>query len=121
MGALPAPNFICREYLYLVPANMTWVAWMTNIKLDGGREGTNKAEAPVGGGVSGMTVTVNLVAGQPRRRDVFLPGGATYFDLLASLEVNPETVVVFRDGVPVALDSVAGPGRIDVVRVVSGG
>jgi len=52
---------------------------------------------------------------------VELADGATYFDLLSFLGINPETVVVFKDGVPVAFDSVVVPSSIDVMRVVSGG
>jgi sulfur carrier protein len=55
-------------------------------------------------------------------KDVDLPGDSNYYDLLATLKINPETVVVFRDGVPVPFDSkVAGDGTIEVMRVVSGG
>lgn len=59
--------------------------------------------------------------GEVSNRDVDLPDGATYFDLLSFLKVNPETVVIFRDGVPVAFDSAVAGDRIDIMRVVSGG
>jgi sulfur carrier protein len=68
-----------------------------------------------------LKVTVKLFMGEASSRDVELPEGYTYFDLLCFLKVNPETVVVFRDGVPVAYDSPARGPRIEVVRVVSGG
>ncbi len=69
-----------------------------------------------------MKVTVKLFVGEVSSREVELPEGATYFDLLSFLKVNPETVVVFRDGVPVAFDSAVEPApRIEVMRVVSGG
>ena len=68
-----------------------------------------------------MKVTVKVFAGGVSSRDVDLPDGATYFDLLSFLKVNPETVVVFKDGVPVAFDSPVEPSRIEVMRVVSGG
>ena len=61
-------------------------------------------------------------AGRLAEKDVDLAEGSSYYDLLAALHINPETVVVFRDGVPVAFDApVAGGGTIDVIRVVSGG
>ena len=53
--------------------------------------------------------------------EVEIPEGSSYFDLLAFLNINPETVVVFRDGVPVPFDEKANPGKIEVMRVVSGG
>ena len=50
-----------------------------------------------------------------------VPDEATYFDLLSLLSINPETVVIFRDGVPVAFDdNVQGP-KVEIMRVVSGG
>ena len=68
-----------------------------------------------------MKITVKLFVGEVSSRDLDLPDGATYFDLLSFLKVNPETVVVFRDGIPVAFDSTVVPSRIEVMRVVSGG
>ncbi len=54
-------------------------------------------------------------------KEVELRDGSNYYDLLASLKLNPETVVVFRDGVPVSFDMTVSAGAIDVLRVVSGG
>jgi sulfur carrier protein len=68
-----------------------------------------------------LKVTVKLYTGGVSSREVELPDGSTYFDLLSFLKVNPETVVVFRDGIPVAFDSVVQGSGIDVMRVVSGG
>jgi sulfur carrier protein len=52
---------------------------------------------------------------------VELPEGSTYFDLLSFLKINPETVVVFKNGVPVAFDSAMEESGLEVMRVVSGG
>jgi sulfur carrier protein len=68
-----------------------------------------------------LKVTVKLYTGGVSSREVELPDGSTYFDLLSFLKVNPETVVVFRDGIPVAFDAVVQGSGIDVMRVVSGG
>ncbi len=68
-----------------------------------------------------MKARVKVIMGEVSEREVDLPDGSTYFDLLSFLKVNPETVVVFRDGVPVAFDSAIGGSRIEVLRVVSGG
>ena len=54
-------------------------------------------------------------------KEVELRDGSNYYDLLAALNLNPETVVVFREGVPVPFDSTVSAGAIDVLRVVSGG
>ena len=68
-----------------------------------------------------MQVTVIVHAGRKVSQEVDLPEGSSYFDLLGNLKINPETVVVFRNGVPVAFDSAVEGGTIDVMRVVSGG
>jgi sulfur carrier protein len=56
-------------------------------------------------------------------KEVDLPEEGNYYDLLASLKINPETVVIFRDGVPVSFDAkvAVGSAAIEVMRVVSGG
>ena len=59
--------------------------------------------------------------GEVSSREIELPDGSTYFDLLSFLKVNPETVVVFKDGVPVAFDAPVEDSRLEVMRVVSGG
>jgi sulfur carrier protein len=63
-----------------------------------------------------------VYSGRTEEKEVDLPDEGNYYDLLAGLKINPETVVVFRDGVPVPFDAkVAGGAPIEVMRVVSGG
>ncbi len=47
--------------------------------------------------------------------------GEKYSEVLEKLGINPETVVIVRDGLPVPVDDVAEGGEIKVVRVISGG
>ncbi len=47
--------------------------------------------------------------------------GQKYSDILESLGINPETVVVVKDNIPVPIDEVAEGGEVKVVRVISGG
>ncbi len=68
-----------------------------------------------------MKLNVKLFMGEVSSRNVELPDGATYFDLLSLLHVNPETVVILNDGVPVAFDAEVKGRKVDVMRVVSGG
>jgi len=68
-----------------------------------------------------VKVTVKVFMGEVSDREVELPDGSSYFDLLYFLKVNPETVVVFKDGVPVAFDALVEGSRIEIMRVVSGG
>lgn len=63
-----------------------------------------------------------MYTGRTDDREVDLPDEGNYYDLLALLKINPETVVIFRDGVPVSFDAkVTGGSAIEVMRVVSGG
>jgi len=45
----------------------------------------------------------------------------TYFRLLEMLNINPETVVIVKDGLPVPTDDIVKEGEITVIRVISGG
>lgn len=54
-------------------------------------------------------------------REISLQEGMTYYDLLDTFGVNPETVVVTCSGVPVPFDDTVAPGDIRIVRVVSSG
>jgi sulfur carrier protein ThiS len=45
----------------------------------------------------------------------------TYEELLHSLHINPEIVIVFRSGVPVPLDEKLTSDDVDILRVVTGG
>lgn len=47
--------------------------------------------------------------------------GQRYSEILESLGINPETVVVVKDNIPVPVDDVAEGGEVKVVRVISGG
>jgi len=47
--------------------------------------------------------------------------GQRYSDILESLNINPETVVLVRDGKPIPTDDFVAGGEVKVLRVVSGG
>ncbi|MCD1296126.1 thiamine biosynthesis protein ThiS [Methanocella sp. CWC-04] len=68
-----------------------------------------------------MKIPVKIYAGKVSSMDVELPEGSTYIDLLDTLKINPETVIVFKNGTPVAVDSNVTSGNVDIMRVVSGG
>ena len=67
----------------------------------------------------GIALRVLLFPGGERPLDV--EPGTTYGQVLARLGLNPETVVVLREGLPVPDDEPAAPGEVHVIRVVSGG
>jgi sulfur carrier protein len=45
----------------------------------------------------------------------------TYEELLRKIDINPETVIVLKDGSPVPFDDQIQKGEIIIVRVVSSG
>jgi|Deesub1362A_J573_1020465.scaffolds.fasta_scaffold00191_3 sulfur carrier protein len=47
--------------------------------------------------------------------------GTTYEKLLETIDINPETVIVIRDGFPVPIDDLVEEGEIKLLRVISGG
>lgn len=64
---------------------------------------------------------MRIFAGVEAERQLVLPEGTTYYELLDLLGINPETVVITRDGVPVPFNDAVLPGEVEVIRVVSAG
>jgi sulfur carrier protein len=68
-----------------------------------------------------LKLNVKLFTGEVSSRNVEVPDESTYFDLLSFLNINPETVVIFKNGVPVAFDAAVEGPKLEIMRVVSGG
>ncbi len=69
-----------------------------------------------------IALTVKITAeGRLSERLVEVEEGLTYEDLLDILKINPETVVILKDGNPVPVDDVLEAGSVEVIRVVSSG
>ncbi len=69
-----------------------------------------------------MKVKVRFVGGFDRKEEEVEVGkGERYSDLLSRLGINPETVVIVKDGKPVPVDDFVEEGEIVVMRVISGG
>ncbi len=68
-----------------------------------------------------MQVRIKILAGGVLEKTIEVEEGSTYSDILAELGINPETVVVMVEGRPVPIDDVVDSGRIDILRIVSGG
>ncbi len=62
-----------------------------------------------------------VFVGFDRKEEVVRPEGRKYSDILESQGINPETVVIVRNGTPVPVDDVAEDGEVKVIRVISGG
>ncbi|MHC1594978.1 MAG: ubiquitin family protein [Methanotrichaceae archaeon] len=69
-----------------------------------------------------IALTVKITTeGRLSERLVEVEEGLTYEDLLDILNINPETVVILKDGNPVPVDDVLEAGSVEVIRVVSSG
>ncbi len=69
-----------------------------------------------------MKVKIKFLGGfDKNEEEVEIEKGKKYTDLLKSLGINPETVVVVKDGKPVPIDDFVEEGEIVVMRVISGG
>jgi sulfur carrier protein len=47
--------------------------------------------------------------------------GTTYSQILEMIGINPETVIVVKDRLPVPIDDEVEEGEVKVIRVISGG
>jgi sulfur carrier protein len=68
-----------------------------------------------------LQVRIKILAGDILEKTIEVEEGSTYSDILAELAINPETVVLMVEGRPVPIDDVVDSGRIDILRIVSGG
>jgi len=69
-----------------------------------------------------MKVKIKFLGGFDKdQEEVEIEKGKRYSDLLNLLGINPETVVIVRDGKPVPVDDFVEEGEIVVMRVISGG
>lgn len=64
---------------------------------------------------------MRIFAGVEAERQLVLPEGITYYELLDLLGINPEAVVITRDGVPVPFNDTVLPGEVEIIQVVSAG
>ncbi len=68
-----------------------------------------------------MKVEVKIFSGGAIQKIIEICENSTYEGLLESLGINPEVVIIFRNGTPVPLDENVSPDNIEIVRVVTGG
>ncbi len=68
-----------------------------------------------------MNIKVKIMSGGVKEQYLDVPLSSTYEELLQSLHINPEIVLVFRGGDPVPLDEQVTPDNIEILRVVTGG
>lgn len=68
-----------------------------------------------------MKIEVKIFSGGIKEQNIEIPPGSTYENLLESLHINPEIVLVFRNGTPVPLDEEVSQDNVEILRVVTGG
>ena len=68
-----------------------------------------------------MKIKVKILSGGVKEENLEVSQDSTYEELLDSLHINPEIVLVFRSGAPVPLDEKVSQEDVEVLRVVTGG
>jgi sulfur carrier protein ThiS len=68
-----------------------------------------------------VKIKVKLLSGGVKEENLEVSPDSTYEELLDSLHINPEIVLVFRSGAPVPLDEKVSQEDVEVLRVVTGG
>ena len=68
-----------------------------------------------------MNIKVKILSGGVKEQDMDVSSDSTYEELLETLHINPEIVLVFRNGAPVPLDDKVGGEKVEILRVVTGG
>lgn len=68
-----------------------------------------------------MKIKVKILSGGAKEQNLDIPSSSTYEELLHSLHINPEIVLVFRSGNPVPLDEIVTQDNVEILRVVTGG
>jgi sulfur carrier protein len=66
-------------------------------------------------------VHITIQAGEISEQTVEIAESATYEDLLNTLDINQETVLVLNEGNAVPLDGAVSSDRLTILRVVTGG
>ncbi len=68
-----------------------------------------------------MKIEVKILSGGVKKQNIDVTPDSTYEDVLESLQINPEIVLVFRGGAPIPLDEKVSSDSVEILRVVTGG
>ena len=68
-----------------------------------------------------MKLRIKILSSGVKEQLMEVEEDSTYEGLLLALRINPEIVIVFRNGTPVPLDEKLTPDDIEILRVVTGG
>ncbi len=68
-----------------------------------------------------MKIKIKILSGGVKKQTMEVMADSTYEQMLESININPETVIVFCNGVPVPLDEKVAPDGVEILRIVTGG
>ncbi len=69
-----------------------------------------------------IKLKVHFIGGFDRDyEEIAVEEDSTYLDLLNIFNINPETVLILKNGKPVPIDDRVEEGEIKILRVISGG
>ncbi len=71
-----------------------------------------------------MKIRLRFVGGfdlDKKEVEMEVDGKKRYSDILKELGINPETVVIIKDKIPIPTDDFVEEGEVVVMRVISGG
>jgi sulfur carrier protein ThiS len=68
-----------------------------------------------------VKLRIKILSSGVKEESLEVDEDSTYEELLFALHINPEIVIVFRNGTPVPLDEKLTSDGIEILRVVTGG
>jgi len=68
-----------------------------------------------------LKVNVKITRGDSSNKSIMIRDGSTYNDVLSSLNINPETVIIMVNNRPVPVDEKVYTDHMEILIIVSGG
>lgn len=68
-----------------------------------------------------MKVDVRITRGKSSNKSIMIRDGSTYNDVLSSLNINPETVIIMVNNRPVPVDEKVYTDHMEILMIVSRG
>ncbi len=68
-----------------------------------------------------MKVKVRITRGESSNKSIMVKDGSTYNDVLSSLYINPETVIIMVNNRPVPVDEIVYTDHMEILMIVSRG
>jgi sulfur carrier protein len=68
-----------------------------------------------------LKVDVRITRGVSSNKSIMVKDGSTYNDVLSSLNINPETVIIMVNNRPVPVDEIVYTDHMEILMIVSRG